>query len=557
MSLATSADNLTSDNFLRSLLREQADLSAVQRFSVWHDLEDISRITGSLKRDYRSLLPTSAPTADEQYAFHVDLDVCSGCKACVVACHTLNGLEEEESWRRVGILTMSETPSQQRYVTMSCHHCADPACLNGCPVLAYDKDIDTGIVRHLDDQCIGCKYCTMMCPYQVPQYSQRLGIVRKCDMCSQRLRVGEAPACVQACPNEAISIRLASRDQVAAKHAQLVPTAPESTITQPTTQYVSALIFSQTTTAQDKNLDHAEEPHWPLAAMLVLTQASIGLLIVSCLSEGMRSAMQSSNFVTGPATEQIWWNSSIALLVAILGLAVAPLHLGQPLRAWRVFLGLRRSWLSREAVLLGCFVAILAGAIGVHWFDRIYPSNNPLMSWPMRIEDGLLMLALIFGLAGVFSSGMIYVATRRELWDLEKTMVRFCGTAMLTGLVIASSLTAQVWLGAGAGIVLICKLLWEWADYLGGCRKTDSDLQKRSRRLIERELALSRIVRLVLGFGGLSLIILGMSLIWAVKPVWGSAVMGVAAVITLGGEFLERTLYFSGVVFDRMPGAMK
>ena len=70
--------------------------------------------------------------------------------------------------------------------------------MHGCPVGAYEKDALTGIVRHLDDQCIGCRYCMLTCPYEVPQYSVRKGIVRKCDMCADRLAESEAPACVQA-----------------------------------------------------------------------------------------------------------------------------------------------------------------------------------------------------------------------------------------------------------------------------------------------------------------------------------------------------------------------
>ena len=101
-----------------------------------------------------------------------------------------------------------------QHVTTACHHCLDPACLTGCPVKAYDKDPETGIVRHFDDQCIGCQYCVFMCPYDVPQYSRTKGIVRKCDMCHDRLAVGEAPACVQSCPNQAIRIRTVSVESV-------------------------------------------------------------------------------------------------------------------------------------------------------------------------------------------------------------------------------------------------------------------------------------------------------------------------------------------------------
>src|SRR5678816_4725159 len=187
------------------LLAEQQSLTAVERFARSHERGQ----TPAQARYYRELIPLSKPQPGEQYAFAVDLDACTGCKACVNACHSLNGLDEDELWRNVGVIVGGtvEKPYQQT-VTTACHHCAEPGCLLGCPVMAYEKDAATGIVRHLDDQCIGCQYCLLMCPYDVPKYSQRLGIVRKCDMCIDRLAVGEAPACVQACPHGAIRIQL-------------------------------------------------------------------------------------------------------------------------------------------------------------------------------------------------------------------------------------------------------------------------------------------------------------------------------------------------------------
>ncbi len=187
------------------LIAQQRSLTAVAKFAHAHEHHELP----AQARHYRDLIPLSKPQAGQQYAFEVELDKCSGCKACVTACHSLNGLEEEETWRSVGLLHGGTRlqPIQQT-VTTACHHCVDPGCLNGCPVLAYEKDSTTGIVKHLDDQCIGCQYCVLKCPYNVPKYSERLGIVRKCDMCSSRLASGEAPACVQACPNEAIKITL-------------------------------------------------------------------------------------------------------------------------------------------------------------------------------------------------------------------------------------------------------------------------------------------------------------------------------------------------------------
>src|SRR5262249_12037778 len=161
-----------------AFLREQAPVAgtAVETFSLQH-----ARAPAALPAQakyYRDLIPLSAPRQGEQYAFEVDLDACSGCKACVTACHNLNGLEDEELWRSVGLLHGGTTklPVVQ-HVTTACHHCVEPACLHGCPVNAYEKDLVTGIVRHLDDQCIGCQYCILKCPYDVPKYSHAKGIV--------------------------------------------------------------------------------------------------------------------------------------------------------------------------------------------------------------------------------------------------------------------------------------------------------------------------------------------------------------------------------------------
>lgn len=85
---------------LERSLAEQGDLSAVERFSARHDADTPDLKTGI----YRALLPARAPAPGEQFAFEVDLDACSGCKACVTACHSLNGLDEAETWRSVGFL---------------------------------------------------------------------------------------------------------------------------------------------------------------------------------------------------------------------------------------------------------------------------------------------------------------------------------------------------------------------------------------------------------------------------------------------------------------------
>ena len=134
---------------IERLLNDQQQMTAVEQFSRAHDLGGLP----AQSRYYSKLVPTSAPGPGQQYAFEVDLDRCSGCKACVTACHTLNGLDEEEAWRDVGLLVggTAANPMMQ-HVTTACHHCLEPACMSACPVDAYEKDPETGIVKHLDDQ---------------------------------------------------------------------------------------------------------------------------------------------------------------------------------------------------------------------------------------------------------------------------------------------------------------------------------------------------------------------------------------------------------------------
>ncbi|WP_149494940.1 DmsC/YnfH family molybdoenzyme membrane anchor subunit [Roseiconus lacunae] len=553
-------------DFLGRLLEEQQQLTAVEAFSDWHTQH--SDYEPAQEKYYRNLIPLAAPSTGEQFAFEVNLDACSGCKACVVACHTLNGLEEDESWRRVGTLMIGDEsenlPAAIQHVTTACHHCEDPGCLNGCPVKAYDKDPVTGIVRHLDDQCIGCKYCTMMCPYEVPRYSDRLGIVRKCDMCHQRLSVGEAPACVQSCPNEAIRISIVSTETPEDRSEAVVPSAPPSAITQPTTRFVSARTLDCTNAVpQDKNFDEVAESHWPLAVMLVMTQIAVGMLLTEAIVAGMLA-------ITGTVvpTAVTLATALLAFAIANVGLGIAPMHLGQPLRMWRVFLGLRTSWLSREAVVLGKFMGTLAFGIGLVGLPVIWSYIPALIqAWIPRdyIPDWLgravLLAAIPMGVAGLYCSAMIYIATQRRLWRKQRTLPRFFGTMLATG----PQLTAVVFAASGfhktaitltlVAIALSCwKLSLESRVYLRGGNDHDH-YDQRSVRLIQKHLAGlakarvgSFLAAMVLaGFG--TIVLLG-------SHVLGSVLLAMAGSLLIAGENLERLLYFKSVVYDRMPGTL-
>ncbi|MCA8982456.1 MAG: 4Fe-4S dicluster domain-containing protein [Planctomycetaceae bacterium] len=591
-------------DFIDELLRRREELSAVERFSRanLHRDSDVP----AQQRYYRHLMPATPPAPHQQYAFEVDLDKCSGCKSCVVACHTLNGLDEEEAWRRVGTVANAaeeafswlgnvprsdntvqiphETKSAQsriQHVTAACHHCEEPGCVAGCPVSAYEKDPVTGIVRHLDDQCIGCKYCTMMCPYEVPRYSERLGIVRKCDMCQQRLSVGEAPACVQACPNEAIAIRLVNKGETEPRldtsGARLAPGAPASKITSPTTVYKTRYPeWFRAAIAQDHALDEVAESHAPLALMLVATQMSVGLLLCERIAAGIA-------WGTGQdwTMETVRLSSLLALLVAGLGLALAPLHLGQPLRAWRIFLGLRTSWLSREAVILGQYTAMLTGVVVLAWAEPLstaFSGNSFITSGLAILPGGLagyaLLVTIPIGLAGLYSSAMIYIVTRRQLWRASRTLLRFfgsMGTCGAAGLVVVLSLEhflrgsglPQNGLQAALMALVVSsklKLLWEYRVLIARRDSSDS-YDQRSRVLLAGPLARWAEMRFDAGCAGLilALLLLGSACIvpQGLPPAWGLSLACASCGLLVVGEVLERLLYFSSVVYDRMPGTLK
>src|SRR4051812_43447578 len=114
------------------LLEEQQRLTAVERFAQRYERGG----SPTQARYYRELIPLAKPQPGEQYAFAVDLDACTGCKACVSACHSLNGPDEDESWRNVGSIHGGpRTEPYQETATTACHHCAPPRSLRGCPVL--------------------------------------------------------------------------------------------------------------------------------------------------------------------------------------------------------------------------------------------------------------------------------------------------------------------------------------------------------------------------------------------------------------------------------------
>jgi len=156
--------------------------------------------------------------AVDGWAVLVDLSLCEGCQACELACAEANGLPEPDDvdideagfrptsdHQRVAV-SRFQTSKGDVYVRRQCMHCLEPACAAGCLTKALYKQPD-GPVTWNGDKCLGCRYCMISCPFDVPkfEYDSRNPRIEKCTMCWDRLKEGQQPTCVEECPAEALA----------------------------------------------------------------------------------------------------------------------------------------------------------------------------------------------------------------------------------------------------------------------------------------------------------------------------------------------------------------
>ncbi len=140
-------------------------------------------------------------------AILVDITKCIGCRSCEQACKQVHGfpMETEPKLSPTAFTIVEERGD--KFVRRMCMHCQDPACASACLVGAL-KQTALGPVTYDASKCIGCRYCLVACPFNVPRYewSKLVPFVKKCDMCYERQVRGEQPACVEACPTGASTV---------------------------------------------------------------------------------------------------------------------------------------------------------------------------------------------------------------------------------------------------------------------------------------------------------------------------------------------------------------
>ncbi|HEX7831387.1 MAG TPA: hydrogenase 2 operon protein HybA [Thermoanaerobaculia bacterium] len=149
-----------------------------------------------------------------------DTTVCIGCKACVAACTTANGLDPDTElsggiWQMPtdlnsqtkNIIQLYRSPdgAESSFMKRQCMQCVDPACASACPFSALSKG-EYGIVEWAGDRCIGCRFCEISCPFDVPRFewAKFNPKIVKCELCRHRLPDGLQPACTEVCPVGAV-----------------------------------------------------------------------------------------------------------------------------------------------------------------------------------------------------------------------------------------------------------------------------------------------------------------------------------------------------------------
>ena len=198
---------------------------------------DIQRLSATTTPSPQARSPHSGDVAKL-----IDVSKCIGCKACQTACMEWNDLRQEPG-ENVGVYDNPNDLTENAWTVMrfteyeneatgnlewlirkdGCMHCEDPGCLKACPSPGAIVQYTNGIVDFHEEKCVGCGYCVTGCPFNVPRISKKDNKAYKCTLCSDRVAVGQEPACVKTCPTGAIMFgtKKSMKDQAAERIADL------------------------------------------------------------------------------------------------------------------------------------------------------------------------------------------------------------------------------------------------------------------------------------------------------------------------------------------------
>ena len=360
-----------------------------------------------------------------QRGFVLDLDRCTGCGACVVACTNENSPTEGIAWRTIATYNRQRSPDAPVFhYSLACNHCLEPACMVGCPADAYTKDPTTGAVLIDHDRCIGCRYCGWVCPYNAPRFDAVGGVMEKCTFCDHRLAEGLEPACVVACPVDALAFETTESPSAVARSG-----FPDTGL-QPALRVVGARRHSPPEMTAAPETRPAPPRYRALSWRTFRGEWSLWAFssIMTFLVAWFTGAAASGGNVSLP----------VFAAAGTLALGASALHLGQPARAWRGLLNWRRSWISREALLVTTFFAF---ACAVTFFGVRSP--------------GAVWMTAVIGFAALFAMDMVYRVPGSTVLAVPHSAMATLTAAFYLGLMLVAPVLAVPAAIAKSGLYLV------------------------------------------------------------------------------------------------------
>jgi len=343
-----------------------------------------------------------------QGLFVLDLDRCTGCAACVVACTNENPVSEGLSWRSIQTFNETRFPlAPVFHYSLACNHCLEPACLTSCPANAYTKDPATGAVLIEPEKCVGCRYCSWVCPYDSPQFNPASGVMEKCTFCVHRQERGLDPACVTACPLDALRFEAEAEPRTASRPG-----------------------FPDTGLGPAVRLEGERRqapPRMTAAPAPVSEPASAD----TYGWQGLRSEWSLWAFTSVATLLVAWFTAATApghavflpvfASAGLIAMIVSALHLGRITRIWRAVLNVRRSWISREVAFFSVFFASACGL-------GLVGGAPEWVSWATAAA----------GFAALFSMDMVYRVPGQAVASVPHSAMATLGAAYYVGLLLAA-----------------------------------------------------------------------------------------------------------------------
>lgn len=349
-------------------------------------------------------------------AFVFDPNRCTGCQACELACSIENELGPDRSWRGVVTFNQEALPGIPLFhLSLACNHCAEPTCMHSCPALAYHRDEETGAVLIDPDSCIGCHYCSWVCPYGAPRFDKERGVMSKCTFCVHRLKDDLRPACADLCPTGALDFARVPSAELCARIEGI-----------PRTDLGPAVRIEPVSRAEPPPHAAFSAPLAPAARPVepaITFRAEWSLMAFTYLASVMFAGF------TAAASGMVRLHPLIFATGAVLAGSLSLSHLGRPERAWRAVLNVRGSWLSREVLGFGAFAA--AGTVA------LVPGD--------RLSNGFTLVAWLVGLLTLVAVDQVYRPVYRG-----RNPVLDSGGALLTGLYLAGLFTGLILVAAPA-----------------------------------------------------------------------------------------------------------